>query len=150
MKVSGVRISPGVLLKDRKIMGYYTWYSIEKVQGDPEVVAAFEADFENGNIPTEYGSLDQMFSASGDAHDSMKWYDRVEDMTNISIAYANTLFVVSGQGEDHDDVWREYYRNGVMERVYPIITYDDPSPMLLNNEPMPGTADNEDIADENF
>lgn len=128
-------------------MGYYTYYSM-RVEG--ENLQSFMSDFEAGAVEAEYGTLDDMFDPSGYAHDSMKWYDRREDMTRISIRYPNTLFIIAGAGEDSDDKWKEYYRNGQMEHVYAEITYPGPTSALMNNEPMPGTEGNEDIADEDF
>lgn len=130
-------------------MGYYTWYEFENVTG--EHAEDFKRHFDEGVVEAEYGWLHEMFAGvPGSAFDEMQWYERIEDMTRISILYPNTLFVINGRGEDHDDVWKEYYRNGMVERVYPTLVYSDPSPELIQNQPMVGTAENEDIADVDF
>lgn len=129
-------------------MGYYTWYSIE-VRGEKEM--EFLTDFDGGRIEAEYGTLNEMFECiPGSAFDSMKWYERQEDMVRISNEYPNTLITIDGQGEDTEDNWKEYYRNGIVEHVYAQISYAPPSERLLTNQPMPGTDGNEDIADEDF
>lgn len=130
-------------------MGYYTYYEVLEVQGESADV--MREDFLAGRIETEYGSLNEIFEdLPGHAMDSMKWYGWKADMVSISELYPDTLIVVSGDGEDSDDTWRAYFRNGQSELIYPEIIWPDPSPDLLNNHPVMPPIDAEDLPDEDY
>ena len=55
----------------------------------------------------------------------MKWYEHQLDMRRFSSKFPNVLFVLSGEGEENDDMWVEYYRNGLMQVARAQITFDD-------------------------
>ena len=42
----------------------------------------------------------------------MKWYDWEEDVADLSKQFPFLLFEVEGKGEEADDWWRAYARNG--------------------------------------
>lgn len=86
-------------------MGYYTFFSLGLVQGDPE-----EYEKMLGEIADETGM---------DLHDGeqAKWYDYDEDMKRISARHSGLLVELSGDGEDADDHWRARYRGGESETV---------------------------------
>ena len=64
--------------------------------------------------------------------DEMKWYDHNYDMLEISKMFPDITFILYGEGEDHDDLWRAYYRNGEMEVVTARIIFDEPvNPIFL-------------------
>lgn len=56
----------------------------------------------------------------------MKWYDHDEDMLALSKAFPNIVFVLTGEGEDRDDNWISYYKNGQIEVCHGRIVYDEP------------------------
>ena len=58
--------------------------------------------------------------------DEMKWYSHKEDMLEVSKLFPDTLLVLRGEGEDHNDLWNEYYCDGEMERVEAEIVYPEP------------------------
>lgn len=55
--------------------------------------------------------------------DEAKWYDHEEHMRNYSKAHPTTLFTLTGNGEETDDNWIEYHRNGKMQRCDGEIVY---------------------------
>lgn len=95
-------------------MGYYTWYDLQ-VENAREISgqelarasaalrkAVFEEDDnEEGSCPFDWVS-----------YDSMKWYDYEQDMLALSTQFPDMLFCLYGNGEDSDDIWREFFRNG--------------------------------------
>lgn len=54
-----------------------------------------------------------------------------------------------GNGEETEDVWQAYYRNGQYEISYVKFAFDDPTEGLLNNTPLIDYTQ-QDIADEEF
>lgn len=54
---------------------------------------------------------------------STKWYDHEKDMLRVSEKYPSVLFILSGQGEESDDMWRKYFYNGKVQSVDAVVTY---------------------------
>jgi len=93
-------------------MGYYTRFSLSVISGDDH-----ETDYEKeiGEI-SEYGSCFE---------DTIKWYSYQEDMKVLSLRHPNTLFKLSGVGEESGDLWNEYYLNGKFQRCKAIVSYEE-------------------------
>lgn len=47
---------------------------------------------------------------------SCKWYEHEEDMAKFSAAHPGVLFTLDGEGEEAGDVWRKYFRDGLVQR----------------------------------
>ena len=113
-------------------MGYYTYYDLEvRDLNTKELISeALEAEITRKiavileleeNEDTTFEDL---------LMEELKWYDYEEDMLNLSKEYPDCVFILQGEGEDHDDNWRNYYCRGFAwggraEIVYPEITIDD-------------------------
>jgi hypothetical protein len=52
-----------------------------------------------------------------------KWYDHEEDMEKISSQFPGILFVLKGEGDESDDLWKNYFLNGQMGGGSATITY---------------------------
>jgi hypothetical protein len=85
-------------------MGYYTNHTLEIVTGDDYVT-----DYKN--------EISRVSGYSNLFNNNHTWYDREKRMRKYSTGHPNTLFKVIGWGEDNDDMWHEYYQNGLMQRV---------------------------------
>jgi hypothetical protein len=93
-------------------MGYYTYYKLEIVSGNDST--------------THYEKEISELSGYGSCFDdSIKWYEHEKDMRQYSLKHPNTLFKLSGEGEESGDIWQEYYLNGKMQRVTAIIVFGD-------------------------
>lgn len=57
--------------------------------------------------------------------DSTKWYDRQIDMKKLSTKFKDVLFELYGNGDESEDIWLEYYKNGGMQRCEARIIFDD-------------------------
>lgn len=57
--------------------------------------------------------------------DGIKWHDHENDMRTYSKKHPKTLFKLSGEGEDNEDVWIEYYLNGKMQRTKAELKFDE-------------------------
>jgi len=84
-------------------MGYYTTHDLEIIDQDELTVGAhIEEIEENSDDCCLFG-------------DEVKWYEHQEDMTKHSLKYPDLVFVLSGEGEESGDIWKEYYKNGKMQ-----------------------------------
>jgi hypothetical protein len=93
-------------------MGYYTYYKLEIVSGNDSTT-----DYEK-----EIGELSGYRNCF---EESIKWYEHEKDMRQYSLKHPNTLFKLSGEGEESGDLWQEYYLNGKMQLVTAQIVFDD-------------------------
>lgn len=48
-----------------------------------------------------------------DSLEEVKWYGWHDDMIKLSAMYPGIMFTLDGNGEDGEDVWREYFRDGM-------------------------------------
>lgn len=62
-----------------------------------------------------------------DMGDSGKCYDHNEKMIALSKEFPLVTFILTGYGEEREDVWRKYYKNGEMRQCQVEIVFgDDP------------------------
>ena len=97
-------------------MGYYTEYSLMVRNVTPdnfdrlnEAIAGKAAEVFDDAF------LDSKNNAKYWPKEPVKWYSHDEDMTSISKMFPESIFKLSGSGEDCDDLWDCYYKNGEKE-----------------------------------
>lgn len=91
-------------------MGYYTQYHFGVQGATPEELQAI------GEEKTNYGPLTSMFGSTlADDSSDIKWYEHEQDMTNLSLKYPTVLFILDGSGEEKEDLWRKFFKNGHVE-----------------------------------
>ncbi len=97
-------------------MGYYTDYKLEyKGDLDQETLfARLTAVSGYGHWPviiirSEYGHWYDDLTLPG-----VKWYEHEHHMKIISQEYPDILFILNGEGEESGDIWRKYFKNGLM------------------------------------
>ena len=73
--------------------------------------------------------------------ESYDWYSYHDDMITLSMEFPDITFVLSGKGEDADDVWTNYYKNGYSYGCTPTIPNFNPHFL----EPGIETVDKEQI-----
>ena len=97
-------------------MGYYTDHTINWTNKDGTGFVFLE-EIEKAFVlnTTLQDDDDVSFFLQGNTLEA-KWYNRSQDMTIISRQFPDTLFTVRGWGEEHDDVWVEYWTNGKVQR----------------------------------
>jgi len=78
------------------MMGYYTRYKLEYDVTDPRIIQ------EELVKTVGYDPLD----------DECKWYEHEIDMKKLSEKFSKTLFILSGEGEESEDIWTKYFLNG--------------------------------------
>lgn len=90
-------------------MGYYTRYEI-KTNGDTKkVVKALCCASRYHNLTDE----------------AVKWYEHEDDCRTVSQDFPETLITVIGKGENDDDFWVKYFKNGRMQRGKAWIAYEE-------------------------
>lgn len=99
-------------------MGYNTHYDLDSTPWTPDVRAAVDADEEYIREASE-----------NECH--AKWYDHEEEMRAFSKRFPGVLFTLCGEGEEGGDLWRKYFRDGLMMEARAVITYPEFNPELL-------------------
>ena len=95
-------------------MGYYTDYNLTAHGATDEQRAEM-----NKIIIQEWG-LEEW----GDGWwCNAKWYDHDKDMLRLSLLYPNILFELQGDGEESDDMWVTWYKNGKKQHCPAEIIY---------------------------
>jgi hypothetical protein len=95
-------------------MGYYTDFNINiELQNEEEIREDLVKDIIKKLVEItgyEEGSWD---SYSPDhIYMNGKWYESLEDMKKVSLAFPTLLFTVEGKGEGEEDIWTEWTKNG--------------------------------------
>jgi len=95
-------------------MGYYTDFklTIEGDEVDERVIAEDLSDI------STYDWDDDLILCEA------KWYGWVQDMTKLSQMYPNTLFKLSGDGEENGDQWICYFKDGKKQLCEAKISFD--------------------------
>lgn len=88
-------------------MGYLTKYSLTADE-ESSLPENWAENISNGYL--FYFSKDNYVS------EEAKWYHHEVDCQNFSLKYPNALFTLKGRGEEEDDIWVKYFKNGKMQR----------------------------------
>jgi len=119
-------------------MGYYTKFDLEISGTGERWVTGVDAKGEKikvnigidkDEVTRELVDLSGYDSLFDD--DTHKWYEYDENMLEISRRYPDLLFILSGEGEESGDLWRNYYKNGKCQRELAKIEYGKFDPALL-------------------
>lgn len=102
-------------------MGYYTDYELcyYPYRGNEEFekrMLDFIADEKNGLT-----IVDLVLQRDG----NHKWYSHDEDMLRLSKEFPMFIFELEGNGEEIDDRWRSYYKDGKMVTISPTLIWPD-------------------------
>lgn len=103
-------------------MGYYTRHKLGIVDKGKESIDYLLC---KGEISDISGFGTPVFEGS------IKWHNHEEDMREFSKRYPTAVFCLTGEGQDNWDLWREYYKNGKMQRCDVRIVFDEFDESLL-------------------
>jgi len=114
-------------------MGYLTRFSLE-VDASDNLKPVHGVD-KDGNPATiylresmtidDYEKFITVEAGFNPFEDECKWYDHEVDMRTVSHAFPNTLFTLTGEGEENGDMWVKYFKYGKIQRAPAKITYDE-------------------------
>lgn len=103
------------------MMGYYTYYQIE-------IENVTDADL------TKDEHIEQIEKTSGYQglfEETVKWYEHEEQMKEYSKKHPSILFILSGEGEESGDIWKQYFKGGKSQICKAKITFDEFDPNKL-------------------
>jgi len=103
-------------------MGYYTRHELEVTNGDNSLIEKLREYSDEANF--------SLYS-NGDTQEESKWYGHQDELKKFSKLHPNALFILSGEGEEAGDIWREYYKNGKVQMCKAKISFDDFDEKLL-------------------
>jgi hypothetical protein len=130
-------------------MGYYTKYELdyklpnktEEPVGEDFIKACKENKVEIpkylqnviNDVPTLQESVDKYISDKLEDYfeDECKWYEHNEDMGKMSLSFPDVLFTLTGDGEESEDSWVAFYKNGKVQEERAKVTYGDFDPKKL-------------------
>lgn len=97
-------------------MRYYTKYSLSVNMFEEDLIREFRESCENASFA---------INSDGEYYSETKWYDHENYLKSFSVLHPNALFVLYGIGEDDEDMWVKYFKNGKMQVCKAQITYED-------------------------
>lgn len=120
-------------------MGYYTYYTgmlVATKTGTKEKEIAqaiaklpyFSPDYSPRDECDEIELIDDAIGM-----DSMKWYNCFTDMCEVSKQFPDCIIMIHGEGEDREDMWNAYFKNGKYAVYRAEITYPDFNPKDLED-----------------
>ena len=98
-------------------MGYFTyfWLRLENAwEQETEII---------GDLRATYEDADDGIDEEGDAIQKVAWSSHVEDLLAFSKKYPQVLFRLEGEGEEHGDYWKHYFKNGKQQVARGVMTY---------------------------
>lgn len=95
-------------------MGYHTYFTIDW--------DGFEEDMDK-EIHKILDSQDE-FKYNLENNDAT-WYDHEKDMKELSIKFPLIVFELHGEGDESEDLWYKYFKNGKMQFAPVRLEYDE-------------------------
>ena len=125
-------------------MGYTIYFNLESIKGPEKDIKDFYTLLDSeGTLNTflsenkelffmhwsraeveEIKNLSYIRTALLDC-EGCTWYEHTEDMEKISKLFPELTIIISGEGEEQGDVWREKFCNGKHELSIAEIVYPD-------------------------
>lgn len=99
-------------------MGYCTDFCLEVEDVSPDVENAICEEIKNLNI---FQDGDYIYGWGG----YVSWYSCDEDMVALSKRFPGVLFTLTGHGDNADDIWRTFYKDGLLQTDCADIIYKD-------------------------
>lgn len=111
-------------------MGYYTYHTLYVLDDNMKCLND-ETDEHEVLITRKVFEEPEDSDSRMLFEDSAKWYNCTEDMKKHSLEYPDLLFEIDGQGEENDDIWIEYFKNGKSQFCRAQIVYPKYDPEKL-------------------
>lgn len=101
-------------------MSYYTQYELsicssnfEDFDKEPEIVTELlKCDVFKYDTCVYKSFYDLL------GNNEMKWYNHEKDLLEVSKKFPSILLCLRGEGEDREDIWNKYFKNGKVFTYY--------------------------------
>lgn len=102
-------------------MGYYTEYKLELQSNNPK------CNFQDiiQSLRTENDNANYALMSNGEGQEPCKWYEHELELIEFSKYYPDVLFILTGHGEDNEDMWQKKFLDGNCKRLKAIITFQE-------------------------
>jgi len=102
-------------------MGYYTQYRLEvnTPKGYEKTSLEIIADLRDSNATANYSLM-----FDGSCNNESKSYDHEGYLKEFSLKYPEVVFKLIGKGEESEDFWITYFKDGKMQHCPGILTYE--------------------------
>lgn len=115
-------------------MGYYTYFQLE-VEGGPAEqhcpTCGHVGEWEWKDLIAKFLGSKYNCEIYDPFEESCKWYEYEADMIEFSKLYPDYIFIIEGDGEETDDRWRAYFKDGKSRRDEMIMRFPDFDPSTL-------------------
>lgn len=98
-------------------MGYYTNFKIDIKPEEPKDLREY--------LDSEDSRYYALIEALEDIGEPRKWYGHEDDMLEVSRKFPETIFELSGAGEEAGDLWRKYFKDGKIQRCHAQIMFEE-------------------------
>lgn len=116
-------------------MGYCTSYELtfslyeEKNRSIPKILL--------DDLDKEINRMNVFEYSHGNSYYAVEtWYEWESDMCLLSSRFPEVFFILSGKGDDSEDMWIAYFVAGKKQVCRANITYDDFDPLKLEEDPL--------------
>lgn len=101
-------------------MAYLTYYSLQ-------IESPTLAEQEHALTVLRESSEEarEALTADGSSWRWWAWYEHEDDMRQFSSKFPDMLFILSGKGEENEDIWVKYFKDGRMQASYATIILDE-------------------------
>ena len=108
-------------------MGYRTYHSLTVYDNKLSYLKKETEEHEMliSKFVNQKEGLDEEESNFSIFEDEEKWYDCEENMKEYSLLYPDLIFMIHGDGEESEDFWDEYFKNGKKQFCPGKVLYDD-------------------------
>lgn len=105
-------------------MGYYTRHELEIKENRSKYT--YDEVFKMTVVKlTELDVIDYALDEDLECIQEVKWYNHKEHMAQLSTHIRDVLYVLSGEGEENGDMWKEYWINGLHHRCQAEMVYPE-------------------------
>ncbi len=110
-------------------MGYYTYHQLDIKRPDVKQQWGEEHQAVLKKLVAELGEQSEdakiSLDENGNAPEQTKWYEHDKELLEFSKKHPDIVFVLYGDGDNDEDKWYTYYKNGKMQHTPASTTYDD-------------------------
>ena len=100
-------------------MAYLTYYCLRIESPTPA-----EHEHALTTLRESSENAQEALTADGSPWEWWAWYEHEDDMRQLSTRFPDMLFILSGKGEENEDIWVKYFKGGRMQVSYATIILD--------------------------